>query len=137
MGGKKKTRKKERGNGEGGGKADGAGGGSIVTIVANQLKSLAIKVESNNKLDEFMVTRMDHVKPALNIVHIYGQNEGRAGQQKVLDGWTEILAELGKIEARDEVALVVGDFNRAVGNSDLGVDLGIQTTSLIGWSSAL
>ena len=57
-----------------------------------------------------------------SIVHIYGQNEGRAGQQNVLDGWTEILGELGKIEARDEVALIVGDFNRAVGNGNLGVE---------------
>jgi hypothetical protein len=68
-----------------------------------------------------MVTRLDHVKPPLNIVHIYGQNEGRAGQQNILEGWTQILAELGKIEARKEVALVVGDLNRAVGNNELGV----------------
>ena len=66
-----------------------------------------------------MVTRLDHVKPALNIVHIYGQSEGRAGQAKIIAGWTEILKELSSIEERDEVALVVGDMNRAIGNDEL------------------
>ena len=101
--------------------ADGAGGGGIVTMVSSHLKSHTTKVVADNKYDEFMVTRLDHVKPPLNIVHIYGQNEGRAGQQNILEGWTQILAELGKIEARKEVALVVGDLNRAVGNNELGV----------------
>ena len=68
-----------------------------------------------------MVSRLDHVKPALNIVHVYGQTEGRAGQHKVLEGVKEILKELGNIEARNEFALVLGDLNRAVGNGELGV----------------
>ena len=103
-------------------RADGAGGGGIVTMVANDLKAHATKVTSSNTNDEFMITRLDHVKPALNIVHVYGQNEGRAGQHKVLEGWKEILLELGKIESRNELALVVGDLNRAVGNKELGVE---------------
>ena len=103
-------------------RADGAGGGGIATLVSNHLKCHATKVTSNNEYDEIMVTRLDHVRPALNIIHVYGQTEGRAGQQNVLEGWTEILKELGKIEARKELALVLGDFNRAVGSGKLGVD---------------
>ena len=61
------------------------------------------------------------MKPPFNIVHIYGQNEGRAGQQNILEGWKEILKELGNIKARNEGARVVGDLNRAVGSSELGV----------------
>ena len=102
-------------------RADGAGGGGIATMVANHLKVSATKVSSNNEYDEYMVTRLDHVKPALNVIHIYGQNEGRAGHQKVLEGWTEILKEIGSIEARKEMVLVLGDLNRAVGNDELGV----------------
>ena len=103
-------------------RADGAGGGGIVTMVANNLKAYATKVTSNNKHDEFMVTRLDHVKPALNIIHVYGQTEGRAGQQKVLEGCAEILKELTNIEARKELALLVGDLNRAVGRGELGIE---------------
>ena len=52
--------------------ANGAGGGGIATMVSNHLKSHATKVEGNNEYDKFMVTRLDHVKPPLNIVHVYG-----------------------------------------------------------------
>ena len=52
-------------------------------MVAKGLKAHA----SNKTNGEFMVTRLDYVKPALNIVHVYGQTECRAGQQKVLEGW--------------------------------------------------
>ena len=103
-------------------RAEGAGGGGIVTMVSNHLKAHATKVASNNNYDEYMVTRLDNVKPALNIVHVYGQTEGRAGQQQVLEGWTEILKELANIEARKELALLVGDLSRAVGKGKLGVE---------------
>ena len=103
-------------------RAEGAGGGGIVTMVSKHLKAFATKVSSNNKYDEYMVTRLDNVKPALNIVHVYGQTEGRAGRQQVLEGWTEILKELANIEATKELALLVGDLNRAVGGGELGVE---------------
>ena len=102
-------------------RADGAGGGGISTSVAAHLKQYATLVSQNNQHDEYMITRLEHVKPALNIVHIYGQNEGRSGPEKVLKGWTEILKELSSIEERNEVALLVGDMNRAIGNDELGV----------------
>ena len=91
-------------------------------MVANKLKPHAAKVSSKNKYDKYMVTRLDHVKPALNIIHVYGQTEGRAGQQQVLVGWKEILKELTDIEARQELALLVGDLNRAVGKGELGIE---------------
>ena len=100
---------------------DGAGGGGISTSVAEYLKPFVTMVSKDNEYDEFMVTRFEHVKPALNIIHIYGQNEGRAGPAKILEGWTRILTEINRIEARNEVALIVGDLNRAVGNDHLGV----------------
>ena len=103
-------------------------------MVSNHLKLHTTKVEGNNQYDKFMVTRLDHVKPLLNIVHIYMQHEGRAWQEKLLEGWKEILAELNNIEARYEVALVVGDLNRAVGNGKLGVE---GTTAKVSYGGQL
>ena len=99
----------------------GAGGGGIATLVANYLKPNVTKVAANNVDDEFMITRFDHVKPALNIVHIYGRIEDKIGPKKVLEGWENIQQELLKIEARQEAVLMVGDMNKAVGSDEHGV----------------
>ena len=101
---------------------EGAGGGGIATMVSNSIKSNATKIAQNNQHDEYMVVRLDHIKPALNIFHIYGQVEKRAGPEKVLEGWTQILQELGRIEATQEAILIVGDLNRAIGDDDAGVE---------------
>ena len=68
-----------------------------------------------------MVIRLEHVKPAVNLVHIYGPIESRTSSDKVLDGWKQILNELSLIEARQEAALIIGDLNRAVGAGEEGV----------------
>ena len=47
------------------------------------------------------------------------QTPGRP--KNVLEGWKEILAELGNIEDRYKLALVLGNLNRVVGNRKLGV----------------
>ena len=54
---------------------EGKGGGGISTSYKTSLKPYVSKVAEDNNGDEFMITRVDHVIPALNIVHIYGQQE--------------------------------------------------------------
>ena len=56
---------------------NGAGGGGIATMVANSIKQHATKIAENNNLEEYMIVRLEHVKPALNIMHIYGRIESR------------------------------------------------------------
>ena len=101
---------------------DGAGGGGIATMVENSLKKHATKVAENNENDEYMIVRLEHVKPALNIVHIYGRIESRTGSEKVLEGWKQILQELSRIQAKKEAILILGDLNRAVGDGLHGVN---------------
>ena len=59
-----------------------------MAMVANNIKSHATKVTSNNMN---MVTRLSHLKPALNIIHVYGQTKGRAGKKK----WDKIVLVQG------------------------------------------
>ena len=37
-----------------------------------------LKVDEARDGDEYIITRYDHVKPAMNIVKIYGKQEGRS-----------------------------------------------------------
>ena len=116
-------------------RAEGAGGGGISTSVTNSLKTNTTKVAEDNEDDEFMVTRFDHVKPALNVVHIYGRIEGREGGKppNVMKSWTKILKELRKIESKQEAVLVCGDLNRAVGCGIGGVVGNKSEVSYGGW----
>ena len=90
-------------------------------MVANSIKCYATKIAENNNLEEYTIVRLEHVKPALNIMHIYGRIESRTRAESVLEGWTQILQELTRIEARQEAVLIVGDMNRAVGSGKEGV----------------
>ena len=101
---------------------EGAGGGGIATMVANSIKRHATKVAENNEHEEYMIIRLEHVKPALNVIHVYGRIESRINSEKVLEGWTELLQELISIENRQEAALLIGDLNRGIGCGVEGVE---------------
>ena len=103
-------------------RAEGAGGGGIATLIANTIKQHATRVAENNKKEEYSIVRLEHIKPALNIVHVYGRVESRTSPEKVLEGWAEILKELSHIEDSQEAILMVGDWNRAVGSGAQGVE---------------
>ena len=103
-------------------RANGSGGGGIATMVANTIKKHATKVSENNDQDEYMIVRLEHVKPALNIVRVYGRIESRAGNEKILEGWKQFLAELKRIQVKQEAILILGDLNRAVGDGEMGVE---------------
>ena len=90
-------------------------------MVANSIKKHATKIAESNDKDEYMVIRLEHVKPALNIVHIYERIESRTSLNQVLEGWKQILNELSLIEARQEAVLIIGDLSRAVGDGEEGV----------------
>ena len=92
------------------------------TSFQSYLRQYAVKVSDNSEGDEYLLTRLENVEPALNILNIYGQIEGRAGGvDKILDSWGRIKKELALIEARGEAVLILGDLNRAVGADMLGV----------------
>ena len=96
--------------------------GGVSTSYQNYLRQHAVKVSENSEVDEYLVTRLDNVKPALNIFNIYGKIENRAGgPDKILESWGRIRKELSLIEERGEAVLILGDLNRAIGRDELGV----------------
>ena len=98
--------------------------GGLATAVHKYIKKTAVKVQENSEVDEFLIVRLEHVKPALNKVSIYGQQEGRngrEGREDILKSWERIKKELLLIQRRGEAVVICGDLNRAVGADELGV----------------
>ena len=73
----------------------------------------------NNK--EFLVTRIDKFKPALNIINIYSKIEERMEVEEVLKSLGRIKREVTIKQDRYESCILIGGFNRAIGAGDFGV----------------
>ena len=110
----KDKEEKERKGGE------GAGGG-VATLISKQLQASTIKAGEGRQGDEYIITRLSHVRPALNIVNIYGENENRAGHMKILESWIRLKEDLAEINGRGEHILIFGDMNRQIGADEFGV----------------
>ena len=64
--------------------------GGVATLVANEVKAHALKVTEGEGCDEFLVTRLGHVVPAVNVLNVYGGIESRMTRQDVLENWLKI-----------------------------------------------
>ena len=95
--------------------------GGVATVVANYLKPNTVKVGEGREGGEYIITRLDHVVPPVNIVNIYGQQESRTSKEEILESWIRLREDLLRIESCGEGILIVGDMNRAVGSDELGV----------------
>ena len=62
-------------------------------MVAEHLGSNNVRAGEGRDSDKYIMTRLNHVIPALNIVNIYGENENRAGQRKVLEPWLQLKGD--------------------------------------------
>ena len=95
----------------------------ISTSFAGYLKDNSVKVsQDQGGVDEFIVTRLENVEPALNIINFYGAIEERESKEDILESWTQIKKELNIIKERGEAVILIGDLNRAVGSGSSGVE---------------
>merc|ERR1711954_38182 len=92
--------------------------GGIATLVVDSDFSDCLKVSEGKDINEFIVTRHSEFNIPINIIHVYGQQQGRTPVNVLSDHWNEIQEEIVKIEAKSEYLVWVGDFNCAIG-SDL------------------
>ena len=80
-----------------------------------------MKVGEGREGDEYIISRFDHVIPAVNIVSIYGQQESRSSKEEIFKSWLRLRDDLLRIENSGEGILIIGDMNRYVGSDELGV----------------
>ena len=52
----------------------------------------------------------------MNVLNIYGQQECRIHKDTIEKHWNELLEVISQVEARQELLVIIGDANRAVGN---------------------
>ena len=72
--------------------------------------------------NELLVTRPDQFKKAINVIHVYGQQECRIGKEGTERHWNEILDVINKVEARNEKVkrISMSSKFRLVGLEDAG-----------------
>ena len=80
-----------------------------------------MKVKEGVDDDEYIITRLDNTMPALNIINIYSEQEGRSTKDEIEQSWLRLLSDLREIEDRGEAVLIIGDLNRAIGNDQWGI----------------
>ena len=88
--------------------------GGVATAVENYLKPTTTKVAEGVNEDEYLITRLSHVQPLVNIVNLYGGQESRMSGQEILENWLRLKRDLDKIRYRQEGCLIIGDWNRAI-----------------------
>ena len=76
--------------------------GGVATAVENYLKPNAVQVKEGEGDDEYLIVRIDKCKPALNIVNVYGEQEGRTGREKVVEKWNRLRKDLDRIKIEGE-----------------------------------
>ena len=94
----------------------------VCTAVHKDLKPHTVKVKEGENDEEFIVTRIGHIKPAVNIINVYGKIEDRMESIEVLESWGRIKREVDDIKARNESCVIIGDFNWAIGAGKEGVE---------------
>ena len=95
--------------------------GGVCTAVKNELKPYTVKIKEGADNDEYLVTRIDKIKPAINIINVYGGQESKMEKQEVLESWGQLKNELDEMKLRDESCILLGDLNRAIGTGNEGV----------------
>ena len=94
----------------------GVGGGGIATYIKDSLVKDTLEVCKGVENDEFLITRHSQFHTAVNVINFYGSQENRGTTDQTMDSWSNLLAEISKIEAKGELVCLIGDFNRHVGS---------------------
>ena len=90
--------------------------GGISTSVANKDTMHTLKVKEGAEDDEFLITRHSQFVVPVNIVNVYGEQEGRSSKDDIQNRWNRIMIEIVKIESKNEVVVLLGDLNKHVGD---------------------
>ena len=90
--------------------------GGIATAIKNDEFIHALKVKEGETDNEFLITRHGQFVAPINILNIYGQQEGTSNKDDIYRRWESIMTEVTRIEAKGEWLIMLGDFNSHVGD---------------------
>ena len=66
--------------------------------------------------NEYIITRHNQFAIPINVINVYSEQECRTPFNIVNDHWNALMEEIIKIEAKNELVIMVGDFNKHIGN---------------------
>ena len=95
--------------------------GGIATAVRKDENQFCLKVDEGENNDEYIITRHCQFLKPINVINLYGEQEGRNKNNEIEERWLKICDQLKIIEERSEESLIIGDFNKLVGNGPFGV----------------
>ena len=90
--------------------------GGVAVLVKDSVSESTIKASEGSDDNEYVVTRHSQFMVPINIITIYGEQESRAKVNIIDEKWDEIMREVIKIEERNELVVLCGDFNKMVGD---------------------
>ena len=107
------------------------GGGGIASAVSQQYKHCTVGAGEGAETDEYIISRLECFKPALNVINCYGEQR-KTPKEQVEKKWLRITKDMKGIRARGELCLLAGDLNKHVGRGELGVPDNTRDVSLGG-----
>ena len=96
------------------------GGGGVATAVDGKYRDFSLGAGEGEKDDEYLITKIDKFKPALNIINCYGEQRVTKKEEVELK-WKRLLKDMNEIKAKNEFCLLAGDLNKLVGCDELGI----------------
>ena len=96
------------------------GGGGVATAVSQQFSESAVGAGEGENDEEYIVTRLEAFKPALNVVNSYGEQR-KTKKEEVEEKWGNLKRQMEEIRMRGEFCALGGDLNKLVGTGEYGV----------------
>ena len=94
----------------------GNSGCGIVTAVVSDENDYTVKVKEGEGNDEFIITRHSQFLTPVNIINVYGESECRTRNNEIEERFNRLLGEITKIESEGELVILIGDFNKHIGD---------------------
>ena len=74
----------------------------MASCVRNKNTADTLKVSEGENDEEYLITRHSQFNIPINIMNIYGEQEGRTTNDEILSRWENMQNEVARIEAKGD-----------------------------------
>ena len=100
---------------------EGKSGGGIEILVRNSIENRTVIISEGCSEIEELTIRTESKKRTLNIISLYGKNEGRVSNENIKKQFSHLEELIERIENSGEDYILVGDLNAKIGCSEEGI----------------
>ena len=95
--------------------------GGVSISVRKDEEVFAVKVFEGENKDEVIWTRFTKFHFPINLIAVYGEQENRESKSNIEARWQRLLELIRKFEVLQETLILIGDFNKHIGEGEQGV----------------